>query len=177
MKSKVYSRYRKDKDSDSGEPTTSWWFRALPFCCNCYHQRQMALLVPNVSMLRSSSLKINFYVKQNNPSFIQEKYRHLMISLHLKGGCIAQWKHSCLPPSSPGLKSWHRQDFFSLHLTWWTVLRSNPSSAKQWISQMQLAVTSRATKKVYVWFRLIDPWRWGRFLSLWNQLFRSISSF
>ena len=36
------------------------------------------------------------------------------------------------------------RDFFSLLLSWWTVLRSNPSSAKLWISQLQLVVTSRA---------------------------------
>ena len=29
------------------------------------------------------------------------------------GVCIAQWKHSCFPPSSPRFKSWFRQDFFS----------------------------------------------------------------
>ena len=53
-------------------------------------------------------------------------------------------KHSCLPPSSPGLESQLRQDFFSLLLILRAVLRSKPSSAKQWILQMQLAVTSRA---------------------------------
>ena len=40
------------------------------------------------------------------------------------------------------------QDFISLQLSWWTVLRLNPFSAKQWISQMQLAVTSSA--KYYI---------------------------
>ena len=55
----------------------------------------------------------------------------------------ARSKHSCFPASSPGLKSWRRQDFFSILLSWWRVLRSKPSSAKQWISQMQIAVTSR----------------------------------
>ena len=49
------------------------------------------------------------------------------------------------PPSSPGFKSLNCRDFFSILLSWWTVLRSNPSSAKKWISQMQLGVTSRAT--------------------------------
>ena len=39
-------------------------------------------------------------------------------------------KHSCFPPSSPGFESWPRRDFFSLLLSWWTVLRSNPSSAQ-----------------------------------------------
>ena len=34
--------------------------------------------------------------------------------------------------------------FFSLLLSWWTVLRSNPSSAEQWISQIHLEVMSRA---------------------------------
>ena len=60
------------------------------------------------------------------------------------GGCLAQWKHSRFPPSSPRFKSRLRLDFFSLLLSLWTVLRLNPSSAKQWISQMQLAVTFRA---------------------------------
>ena len=73
------------------------------------------------------------------------------------GGCIAQRNHSCFPPSSPGFKSWLRQDFFSLLLSLWTVSRSNPfSCAKQWISQMLLAVTSWAKcyKKVISWRRL-----------------------
>ena len=48
------------------------------------------------------------------------------------------------PHSSSGFKSWLRQYFFSFLLSLWTVLRSNPSSAKQWILQMQLAVMSRA---------------------------------
>ena len=34
--------------------------------------------------------------------------------------------------------------FFSLLLSLWTVFRSNPSSVKEWISQMELAVMSRA---------------------------------
>ena len=59
-------------------------------------------------------------------------------------GYVAQRKHSSFPPSSPGFKSQHCRDFSSLLLSWWTVLRLNPSSAKQWISQMQSAVTSRA---------------------------------
>ena len=49
-----------------------------------------------------------------------------------------------LSTQQPGFKSRHRQYYFSLLLSWWTVLRSSPSSAKQWISPMQLAVTSRA---------------------------------
>ena len=42
-------------------------------------------------------------------------------------------------------------NFFSLLLSLWTVLRWSPSNAKQWISQMQLAVASRAwySKKCY----------------------------
>ena len=57
---------------------------------------------------------------------------------------MAQRKHYCFPPSSPGFASRHHGDFFSLLLSWWTVLRLNPSSVKQRISQMQLVVTSRA---------------------------------
>ena len=60
------------------------------------------------------------------------------------GGCIAQRKQSCYTPSRPGFESRLCQDFFSLLLSVSTVFRSNPSRAKQWISQMQLAVTSRA---------------------------------
>ena len=60
------------------------------------------------------------------------------------GGCIAERKHSCFPPSSPGFESCLYQDYFPLLLSLWTVLRSNPSSAKKQISQMRLAVTSRA---------------------------------
>ena len=40
---------------------------------------------------------------------------------------LAQRKHFCFPASSPGLESWLCQDFFSLLLSLWTVLRSNPS--------------------------------------------------
>ena len=66
-------------------------------------------------------------------------------------GCIAQRKHSCFPPSSPGFESCLYRDFFPLLLSLWTVLRSNPSSAKKQISQMRLAVTSRANhyKNIY----------------------------
>ena len=60
------------------------------------------------------------------------------------GGCIAQRKHCCFPPSIPSFESRLGQVFFSLQLSLWTVLRLNPSSDKQWISQMQLEVTSRA---------------------------------
>ena len=59
---------------------------------------------------------------------------------------IAQWKLSCFPPSSPGFKSQLRRDFFSLLLSSWTVLRSNPSSTKQWISQMLLLVATSGAK-------------------------------
>ena len=61
-----------------------------------------------------------------------------------QGVCKAQKEPSCFPPSSSGFEARHGRDFFSLLLSWWTVLRSNQYSAKQWISQMQLAVTSRA---------------------------------
>ena len=60
-----------------------------------------------------------------------------------------------LPPSSPGLKSQLLRDFFSLLLSLWTVLRLNPSSAKQWILQMQLVVTSR--DKYYKTFQVTAP--------------------
>ena len=57
---------------------------------------------------------------------------------------IKRRKHYCFPPSSPRFESQLRWDFFSLLLSLRTVLRSNPSSAMQWISQVQLAVTSKA---------------------------------
>ena len=63
----------------------------------------------------------------------------LISSLAISWG--VQRKHSCFPPSSPGFESQLCQDFFSLLLNLWTELRLNPSSAKQWISRMQLAVT------------------------------------
>ena len=53
-------------------------------------------------------------------------------------GCMAQRKHF-FPPSSPMFESRLLQYFFSLLLSLWTVMRSNPSSAKQLISQMQWA--------------------------------------
>ena len=52
--------------------------------------------------------------------------------------------HSCFPPSSPGFKSCHSQYFFTLQIISKNVLRLNPSSAKQWISQTQVALMSRA---------------------------------
>ena len=61
-----------------------------------------------------------------------------------KEGCGAQRKHSFFPPSSPKFESLLRCGLLSLLLSLLTVLRSRPSSAKQWISQMHLAVTSRA---------------------------------
>ena len=60
------------------------------------------------------------------------------------GGGIVQRKHSCFPPSNPRFESWLRQVFFSVLLSLWTILRLNPSTAKQWISQMQLTMTYRA---------------------------------
>ena len=59
------------------------------------------------------------------------------------GGCVAQRWRYWSPPSGLGFESQLSQDFFSLLLSLRTVLRSKPSSAMQWISQMQLAVTSR----------------------------------
>ena len=65
------------------------------------------------------------------------------VSKETKGGWVAQRKHSCFSPSRQGLETWLHRD---LLLIWWTVLRFEPyiSSAKQWISQMQLAVAYRA---------------------------------
>ena len=64
------------------------------------------------------------------------------LRLFAEGGCIAQREHSASHPAAKGLNPSFAKIFFSLLLSSWTVLRSNPS--KQWISQMQLAVTSRA---------------------------------
>ena len=54
-------------------------------------------------------------------------------------------------PTAPGLSPSYGK-FLSFLLSLWTVLRLDPSSAKQWISQILLVVTSRAKyyKKVYV---------------------------
>ena len=102
-----------------------------------------------------------------------------------RGVCVAQRMQSCFSPRSPGFESRLRQDFFSLLLSWWTVLRSNPSSAKQWISQMQLAVTSRAKYyKKMSWAKLaillillkkafycvLERWP-SRQIKNWNQIF------
>ena len=54
------------------------------------------------------------------------------ISFTGQGGFVAQRKHSFFPPSSPEFESRLHQDFFSLLLSLCTVLRSNPSSDKQW---------------------------------------------
>ena len=59
------------------------------------------------------------------------------VSQETKGGWVAQRKHSGFSPSSQGFESWLHRD---LLLSWWTALRF----AKQWISQMQLAVAYRA---------------------------------
>ena len=58
--------------------------------------------------------------------------------------------HSCFPSSSPGFESQLRCDFFSLLFSLWAVLRSNPSRAKQRISQMQLAAMSTSCYS-WVW--------------------------
>ena len=56
-----------------------------------------------------------------------------------------------LPTQQPLVWIPARPKFFSLLLSLWTVMRSNPSSAMQWISQMQLPVTSWAKyyKKIF----------------------------
>ena len=75
--------------------------------------------------------------------------------MKIRGGGAVQHRGSILAshPAAIGLKSWLCHDFFSLLLSWWTVLRLNPSSAKQWISQIQSAVTSRAK---HYWKKLMD---------------------
>ena len=75
-------------------------------------------------------------------------------NLFIIGDCITQREHSCFPPSSPGFESRLSQDFFlreyfSLLLSSWTVLRTNPTSAMQWILQMQTAVTSVTSRVKY----------------------------
>ena len=81
--------------------------------------------------------------------------------LRLASSCIAQRKHSRFPPSSPGFESQLCQDFFSWLLSLWTVLRSNPSSAQQWILQMQFMVTSRPKYNKKSWsLRFNGPQIW-----------------
>ena len=48
--------------------------------------------------------------------------------------------HPAAPDSNPG----SAEIFFPILLRLWTALRLNPSSAKEWVSQMQLVVISRA---------------------------------
>ena len=67
-----------------------------------------------------------------------------------------------LHPAAPGLNL--GRDIFSLLLSLWTVLRSNPSSAKVWISQMQLAVTSRAKYSKKKWTNQASE------LSVWAEV-------
>ena len=59
-------------------------------------------------------------------------------------GGVGGGEHSCFSPSSPRFVSRLWRDFLSILLSLWTALRSNKSSAKKWISQMEFAVTSRA---------------------------------
>ena len=89
------------------------------------------------------------------------------------GGCVAQRKHSCLPPSSPRFESRLYQDFFSLLLGLWTELRLNPSSAKQWISQMLWRPELSTTKKLMSLYNLTNHQIKARdWTSLWNlQIF------
>ena len=62
-------------------------------------------------------------------------------------------------PSNPGSAEIFSPDCLVL----WAVLRSNPFSAKQWISQMQLAVTSRA--KYYK--KIMARPNFGSFKTVW----------
>ena len=68
-------------------------------------------------------------------------YRNCSVTMFFRfmGGCVAHRK--LLLPTLVALPS---RDFFSLLLSLWTVLWLNPSSAKQWILEMQLAMKSRA---------------------------------
>ena len=59
---------------------------------------------------------------------------------HMKRGLRSTEEAFLLPTQ----QTWIRQVFFSLLLSLWTVLRSDPSRAKQWILRMQLVVTSIA---------------------------------
>ena len=73
------------------------------------------------------------------------KLCHVINNLLSKGAGLRSTEEAILlPTQQPRFESWLCPDFFSLHLSLWTALRSNPSSARQWISQMQLVVTSRA---------------------------------
>ena len=103
-----------------------------------------------------AAIKLNFKLKENVIAWLKLvmiifswlnlffHFFHSRTFMYTLGGCIAQWKHSCFPPSIPGFESRLSWDFFSLLLSLWTELRSHLSRAKQYISQMKLAVTSRA---------------------------------
>ena len=62
------------------------------------HRLQMSILFPDIRLLRSSLLKIKFFLKQINLSFIWDSGSHLMLCLHMiesnsmrktstRGGC------------------------------------------------------------------------------------------
>ena len=53
-------------------------------------------------------------------------------------------KRFVLPTRQPRVRIQAPPDFLSILLSLWTVLRWGPFNAKQWISQMQLAVKCRA---------------------------------
>ena len=59
------------------------------------------------------------------------------------GGWLGTEEAFLLPTQQPQVQILAPPIFFSLLLRFWTVLRSTQSCANQWISQMQLAVTSR----------------------------------
>ena len=68
-----------------------------------------------------------------------------LVSVYFDGGA-AKLRGSIIAshPAATGLSPGTTKIYFSLLLSWWTVLRSNAASTKQLISQMQLAVTSIA---------------------------------
>ena len=105
-----------------------WWFWPLPYL-------EIRFLGEFWSFVHFT---FPFYGIELRAKISQSKFCWICL------GCIAQRKHSCFPPSSPGFDFRLCQDFLSLLLSLWRVLRSNPARAKQRISQMQFALTARA---------------------------------
>ena len=102
---------------------------SVRLCCLC-NTKEYYLKIQYTRILKAKPI----YFKYLSKNFL------LRASLSRgPGGCVAQWKHSCFSPSSLGFQSQLCLDFFSLLLSLSTVLRSNPSSAKQWISQIAVS--------------------------------------
>ena len=78
--------------------------------------------VEGVACVAPSLWKKMETIEQLNPVWLDYDHNFIMG----RGTWVAQRKHSCFPPGSPGFKSQLCQDFLSLLLSLWTVLRLKP---------------------------------------------------